>query len=679
MPKESIFEVQAQEDFVEKLAAARPAQALAELVWNGLDAEATKVSIEIDRGTLGLKSIRIRDNGHGIGPDEAAALFTHLGGSWKRGARQSKHGKRVLHGEEGKGRFRALALGRVAEWSVTAKNSSDQRVRYLITMIKDSARTFRMTDPELVDDDCEIGVEVTISEPYKDWNLETPGLLQELNEIYALYLTDYSTVRINLLGAKLDPTELIEIRKTIALPSIANGDKPPHSAELEIVEWKTQTERMLYLCSADGFPLHRILPGIHAPGFDFSAYLRSAYVSELNEQGALGVAELDSRLNDSVESAKTLLREHFKTRTKERLKNLVDEWKTEQVYPYKEEPVTAVQTVERQVFDIVAVNVATSLPDFQTQDQRNRKFQLRMLRHSIERSPEEVQLIVGEVLGLSQRKQEELVRLLRRTTLSAIITASKLVADRLDFVDGLETMLFDSDFKKHFKERSQLHRIIADNTWVFGEEFALTVDDQSLTEVLRKHLKLMKRDIIVDEPVKRIDGTRGIVDLMLSRRVPSNREDEREHLIVELKAPTVKAGQEETGQIKGYAFAVQKDERFKGVPTRWTFWLLVNDMDDYASREVRQSQKPEGLLWETDDPNTRIWVKTWAQVIHDCRTRLKIFQQALNYSADKDASLDYLKETYKRVLRGDEISDVSETSEMNVDPVKSQKEPIAAS
>jgi hypothetical protein len=114
-----------------------------------------------------------------------------------------------------------------------------------------------------------------------------------------------------LLGAKLDPTNLIEIRKIIALPSIANGDKAPHSAELEVVEWKTQTERMLYLCSADGFPLHRVVPGIHAPGFDFSAYLRSAYVSELNEQGALGLAELDSRLNESVENAKIQLREHF--------------------------------------------------------------------------------------------------------------------------------------------------------------------------------------------------------------------------------------------------------------------------------------------------------------------------------------------------------------------------------
>src|SRR5712692_10263436 len=108
MPKDRIFEVQAQEDFVEKLAAARPTQALAELVWNGLDAEATKVSIEVDRGALGLKAIRVRDNGHGIAPEEAEALFSHLGGSWKRVARLPRHGKRARHGQEGKGRFRAL-------------------------------------------------------------------------------------------------------------------------------------------------------------------------------------------------------------------------------------------------------------------------------------------------------------------------------------------------------------------------------------------------------------------------------------------------------------------------------------------------------------------------------------------------------------------------------------------
>jgi len=92
--------------------------------------------------------------------------------------------------------------------------------------------------------------------------------------------------------------------------------------------------------------------------------------------------------------------------------------------------------------------------------------------------------------------------------------------------------------------------------------------------------------------------------------------------------------------------------RFKGVPTRWTFWLVVNDMDENASRVVLQTERPEGLLLEADNPHTRIWIKTWAQVIHEYRTRLKIIQQALNYCADKDVSLDDLKATYDSVSRG---------------------------
>jgi hypothetical protein len=62
--------------------------------------------------------------------------------------------------------------------------------------------------------------------------------------------------------------------------------------------------------------------------------------------------------------------------------------------------------------------------------------------------------------------------------------------------------------------------------------------------------------------VLRSDGRRGIVDLFLTRDVPTPRPEEREYLIVELKAPAVKIGSKETAQIKSYAYAIQDDERF---------------------------------------------------------------------------------------------------------------------
>ena len=173
-----------------------------------------------------------------------------------------------------------------------------------------------------------------------------------------------------------------------------------------------------------------------------------------------------------------------------------------------------------------------------------------MLKHAIERSPDDLQLIIKEVLDLPPRKQEELARLLRETSLTAIISAAKMVADRLKFITGSEAISFDPEPKRRLKERSQLHRILTDNTWVFGEEFNLSVDDQSLTQVLRQHAKRAKLNIKIDEVVKRIDGKQGIIDLMLSRAIKTHRGDELEHLVVELKAPTVKLGSDELTQIE---------------------------------------------------------------------------------------------------------------------------------
>jgi hypothetical protein len=373
-----------------------------------------------------------------------------------------------------------------------------------------------------------------------------------------------------------------------------------------------------------------------------------------------------------IENAKEVMRTHFKARAAQDAHSLVEEWKSEKTYPYVGDASSPVQRLERQVFEIVALNVAKSLPDFQSADRTNRKFQLRMLRQAIEKSPAELQLILNEVLELPIRKQEELVKLLRRTPLSSIIGAAKMVGDRLDFLDGLESLLFNAESKQQLKERSQLHRILADNnTWIFGEEFALTVDDQTLTEVLRKHAKLAKLEIVINEPVKRFDGTKGIVDLMLSRKIPGARAEDLDHLVVELKAPKVKLGPAETTQIQSYAFAVAQDERFRDLNTRWTFWLVSNDMNDFVKKQIRSSGHPIGMLWQSEDSRITIWVKTWSQIIHDSRARLRVFQKELNYTADRDASVDYVKEIYARILSGENFDDddVQELAPANTEAV----------
>ncbi|CAB3810810.1 hypothetical protein [Paraburkholderia fynbosensis] len=104
----------------------------------------------------------------------------------------------------------------------------------------------------------------------------------------------------------------------------------------------------------------------------------------------------------AINEAQQTIKDHFRARAAEEARSVVAEWKDEAVYPFSGEPATSAEKVERQVFDIVAVNVARHLPDYSSSQPKNRKFQLRMLRQAIERSPEDLRS--GQhLLGLATR------------------------------------------------------------------------------------------------------------------------------------------------------------------------------------------------------------------------------------------------------------------------------------
>ena len=203
---------------------------------------------------------------------------------------------------------------------------------------------------------------------------------------------------------------------------------------------------------------------------------------------------------------------------------------------------------------------------------------------------------------------------------------------------------------------------MAENSWIFGEQYHLSVDDQSLTEVLKKHIEAEGRDVEIDSPVTRDDGSRGIVDLMFSRNIQLAGAEEREHLVVELKRPNVRIDAAVTAQLESYAFAVAADERFQSVPAKWVFWAVSNDMNGFVRRKVSQKDRANGILHEDEEQRITIWVKTWSQVINDCKARLRFFEEKLNFTPDRDSSLRHLNNTYQKYL-GDLLASSGETDE----------------
>ena len=69
------YSVEVKDDFIERQAKASPIQALSELIWNALDADATSISIDLENDGLGgLAKIHVRDDGHGLAWHDAQLL-----------------------------------------------------------------------------------------------------------------------------------------------------------------------------------------------------------------------------------------------------------------------------------------------------------------------------------------------------------------------------------------------------------------------------------------------------------------------------------------------------------------------------------------------------------------------------------------------------------------------------
>jgi hypothetical protein len=466
--------VAVREDFIARQTRAKPIPALSELIWNALDGDAGSISIEFEHNDLasGLSKIVIYDDGEGFPRDEANDLFGNLGGSWKRHTRRTRKGGRLIHGQEGRGRYKAFALGRAVTWDVCYE-AGESHQAFKITLL-DSDLTDVSISEAVSAPNRATGVIVTIEDVRRDFEVfERAEGLQDLAEIFALYLINYRDVAIRIAGNRLDPEAAIATQHKLSLAPIAGEEGVLHSVELHIIEWRNDTKRTLYLCSSEGFPLDQVETRFHVPGFSFSAYLKSPYVERLHNEERLALAEMEPTLAGTVEEARQAIKEYFRERAAERAQSVVDAWKASDVYPYRGEPKGTIEKAERQVFDIVAVRVEEIAPDIGSVSLKAKAFHLRMLRSAIERGPEELQTILKEVMDLPPRQQKELAALLQETTLSAIITTAKTVADRLKFIAALENIVFDPETKGRLKERTQLHRILAENTWVFGEEYNL--------------------------------------------------------------------------------------------------------------------------------------------------------------------------------------------------------------
>jgi hypothetical protein len=631
-------------------------------VWNAFDEDAKAVRIEAERSELGgLEAIRIVDDGHGMTRERAELAFSRVGDSWKIPPGTRSLGGRPVHGKHGRGRYAAFSLGSSVQWVSTTEAVNGAELETIwVKGSRSSLDDFDIDVDPLADSGKGTTVEITFVSPeaIKAFE-EAKALRQRLLTEFALHLDRHRDFEIHFLGNTIKPESVISARTAfeLELPETVAGN-----AKLTVIEWDlANVERRLYLCVPGGAIIDELPPGIQAVGAEFTAFVE--WDGFADNHALVLEGDRETPAGQVVEAARTALKNHLGASTRRREAETLKRWKDEGVYPYKDEPASDVDRATRDTFNLVAMAASRTVDEARSPS--SKALALGLLKETLENNAEALLPILRKFSQLPAARIDELREVLERTTLTQLISLGKEVGNRIDFINGLNALLFDRSTKKRLLERRQLHRILAHETWLFGEEWSLTGDDERLTEVLKKYLGKLGKDVELagSKPVLREDGSDAIPDLVLGRQLET-RENFFSHLVVELKRPSHKINDDDVTQLRSYASAITNDERFDQPNSIWEFWIIGNEVTNTVNEQREQDNLPFGVVQRSK--KYQLIVRTWAEVLGDAAHRLKFVQSSLQYESNRDSGLASMREKYSAYLPTEVMEQVAKVSDVSL-------------
>ena len=255
------------------------------------------------------------------------------------------------------------------------------------------------------------GCSVEITEISKDFEIRNEhGFADRVRDVFALQLYEDRNFCIIYDGEKIDAAEAI--RSVTPIPiEVGTDEDTSFLATLDIVEWKRSVDRKLLLCLPGKFSFHEMAPGIQARGFNFTAYLTSEHFQTLADEDREGLVELDAPSKALIDAAKDAMRVHFREREAQRSRDKIEEWQLAGVYPYAGRAEDPIERNERQVFDVVALNLSDYSSEFETSPKKTQQLVFQLLKAAVENGPSTLPGLLAQVINLPPERQEEMTSL----------------------------------------------------------------------------------------------------------------------------------------------------------------------------------------------------------------------------------------------------------------------------
>jgi hypothetical protein len=649
------MQVHAGQDHLSQFTNRKPVDALVEMIWNGLDAEADLVTVDFetasivpgDRELLHIAGITVEDNGHGISAEVADRAFPSLGDSWKKSLNgRTLNGKRALHGSRGRGRFFAYSLGHRVQWSSVCQEPDGSFHRTVISGDQAKIDGYTIGEPAPARGPTGTVVTITVEQGRMLTALLREDLPVRLAARLAAHLLANRDLIIRVDGLRVDPAPLIEgepidiVMDDVPTEELGDCEVPV----LTIVDWSSEMKEApgIVLCNEAGVSLIEVENSAPPSTVKSTAYLKW---SGFAKSGAdLLLAQM--RHSVIIDIAREHLERHVRERVGVLSATIVARLKEEGSYPYPEETPDPITDAERQMFDLIAVTARSALT---ATSRQQRAMTAQLLHVALQERPESLETILAHAFRLTESEQEQLADMLRFSSLGAIVGAAAEVTRRLDLISTLRYVIYSPDASAEMREVDQLHPLVKDHVWLFGESWTLSRSEVSLTNVLRAAVGgdvALEADLLRQgDQVLLPEGKRGRVDLLLQRSLLGPRDD-KQRLVVELKRPSVHLGDKELAQVKRYARALTAHPG--AGPSKWTFWLVGSDYKSEIEGDLTQADRPWGHVIKL--PEYDIWVTTWGRLLDEADRRLNFYREQLKYEVSQDDAVRRVRARHEQLL-----------------------------
>lgn len=609
-----------------------PWQPVFEFVWNGFDAKASSITVDIAHNELdGLVKISVLDDGEGIDPTTLKDTFGRFNDSHKRE-------DAAQHGAHGRGR---LAFHRLCKTAVWHSKSIAGDVRIEVDSEKIKSYHAKEIPPELQCGELQKQSKGTLVELEKfSSNLPPVSELREKFSVeFGWFLALHLSKKLLLNGEQVTVPKHEITSKTFPIDG--------HDFKVQVIRWDdrpSSEKSYTYLLNSAGKTAHKQLSTLNNKATFFtSIFITSGWADTFTSEQDL--LQPQAHTTNSVEW-RSLIRQ-----LGEMTQAIYDDFLRRQVLveidKYIEDgsfptyadlpPDDRIWRLENAKGLVKTIYIADPTV-FNAASKKQRKIIIRLLdRLSISNENDSLFEVLNSVLDLDEKSVSTLANQLQNTTLENIIATIEVLQRRQIAAGKLRVLM--NDHYRDVLETPDLQKIIESNTWLFGsgyetlgaEEDTFTTIAKNLREKIPQVNAIGTEDLDDDTDVA---GANRQTDLFLARKIPtvdSNGQKIYRCVIIEIKRPSISLNIKHLQQLDGYANIIRKHPEFQSKKLHFELILVgrcisSTDMEIASRLNSKVAHGELGLV--SDDPGMKRYVMNWY-------TLLDSFQLSTNYLLDQ--------------------------------------------